>query len=329
LEKRIKARFTDQILNEAMLAFGIRADQVQLLDGFESFIYEFSRGEKSYILRIGHSLRRSENLIRGEMDWINYLHRGGAGVSQPTPAENGELVTAIADGSGDYFLATAFEKAHGRPPGKDDMGAGFYECYGHLMGKLHALTKAYLPKDPRWKRMEWNGPELSEIQALPEESESLIIELYRQLKKYLEALPKSEETYGLIHQDAHLGNLFIDEMGQITLFDFDDCCYSWFINDIAIVLFYIALGQKDQAEFTQNFMTHFLDGYRAENPLENQWLKEIPYFLKLREIDLYAVIHRSFDLENLNHPWVSMYMQGRKQRIEGGVPFIDFDFEKL
>lgn len=329
MDKRIKARFNDQMLSEAMLAFGIRTDQIQILDGFESFIYEFSRGEQTYILRIGHSVRRSEKLISGEMDWINYLHRGGAGVSRPIAAVNGEFVTAIEDGCGDYFLATAFEKARGRPPGKDDMSAGFYESYGHLLGKLHALTKSYLPGNPDWKRMEWNGPELSEIQALPEESESSIIESYYQLKKYLEALPKSRETYGLIHQDAHLGNLFVDEIGQITLFDFDDCCYSWFINDIAIVLFYIALGQKDQAEFTQDFMTHFLDGYRSEIPLENHWMKEIPYFLKLREIDLYAVIHRSFDLEDLDDPWVAKYMENRKQRIESGMPFIDFDFEKL
>lgn len=329
MEKRIKARFNDQILSDAMQAFGIRAAQIQVLDGFESFIYEFSRGAQSCILRIGHSVRRSEKLVRGEIDWINYLHQGGAGVSRPVAADNGELVTVIEDGSGDYFLATAFEKARGRPPGKEDMGAGFYESYGHLLGKLHALTKSYLPADPEWKRMEWDGSELSEIQALPEESESLIIDLYRQLKKHLEALPKSGDTYGLIHQDAHLGNLFLDEMGQITLFDFDDCCYSWFINDIAIVLFYITLGQKDQSQFTQDFMAHFLDGYCSETQLESQLLKEMPYFLKLREIDLYAVIHRSFDLENLDHPWVAMYMKDRKQRIENSVPFIDFDFEKL
>jgi hypothetical protein len=51
--------------------------------------------------------------------------------------------------------------------------------------------------------------------------------------------------------------------------------------------------------------------------------------LKLREIDLYAVIHRSFDVDNLDDPWVARYMHNRKQRIEDGVPTIDFDFESL
>ena len=73
MEKRIKERFNDRILHQALQAYSIADDQIQLLDGFESFIYEFNRNSESFILRIGHSLRRSENLIRGEVDWINYL----------------------------------------------------------------------------------------------------------------------------------------------------------------------------------------------------------------------------------------------------------------
>jgi len=101
------------------------------------------------------------------------------------------------------------------------------------------------------------------------------------------------------------------------------------MNDIAIVLFYAALGQEDMPQFTREFMTHFLHGYRQENNLDPKWFKEIPYFLKLREIDLYAVIHRSFDVENIKDPWVAYYMRGRKQRIEEDIPFIDFHFEEL
>ena len=65
----------------------------------------------------------------------------------------------------------------------------------------------------------------------------------------------------------------MDEAGTLTLFDFDDCVYSWFINDIAIVLFYISmdaeeLGFPSAAAFTQEFMTHFLRGYRQAYPLD-------------------------------------------------------------
>jgi Ser/Thr protein kinase RdoA (MazF antagonist) len=325
MEKRIKGRFNDHILRQAMRFFDIEDGHIRLLDGFESFIYEFDRHEASFILRIGHSLRRSENLIRGEVDWTNYLYQGGASVAKAILTIDGELVAPIPDNHGGHFLATAFEKADGKPPGNEQWGASLYERYGRLLGRMHALAKTYVPTDPAWKRPEWDDPEMLAIESWLPNSEFLVLDKYRILKSYLDNLPKSRESYGLIHQDAHAGNLFVDDMGRITLFDFDDCTYSWLINDIAIVLFYIVMGAEDQAAFTKDFMTHFLSGYRAENHLEEKWLIEIPSFLKLREIDLYAVIHRSFDVDDIDHPWVAMFMNNRKERIENDVPFIDFD----
>ena len=123
--------------------------------------------------------------------------------------------------------------------------------------------------------------------------------------------------------------MFVDEHNQITMFDFDDCAYSWFINDIAIVLFYISMWQPGSPEFARDFLTAFFRGYRQENTLDVRWLAEIPHFLKLREIDLYGVIYRDFDVENIDNRWVANYMNGRRERIENGVPFIDFDFSTL
>ena len=326
MENRIKERYNQEILHQIMGAFQISEKDIHLLDGFESFIYEFQQADQSYILRIGHSSRRPENLIRGEVDWINFLHRGGAGVSRAILAESGGLVVPVDDGCGEFFLATAFEKAPGGPPGKDLMGADFYKAYGRLLGCMHKLTKGYQPGNPAWKRPRWDEPIMLEVLGWLPDSETRVAQRYIELKEYLDRLPESSDAYGLIHFDAHMGNMFVDHKGRITLFDFDDCSYSWLVNDIAIVLFYIALGKEDQAALTKEFMTHFMNGYRRENHLEDSWLKEIPYFLKLREIDLYAVIHRSFDVDNIDHPWVAMFMENRKQRIEDGVPFIDFDF---
>ncbi len=56
----------------------------------------------------------------------------------------------------------------------------------------------------------------------------------------------------MIHQDAHTGNLFVDDDYTMTLFDFDDCVYGHFIYDIAMVLFYIAgWGGEDIPGFTR------------------------------------------------------------------------------
>lgn len=329
MEKQIKEKFTDAILQTAMARYNIAADQIQPLGGFESFIYGFERGSKGYILRLSHSSRRSEAMIHGEVDWINYLADGGTPLAGAIRSAEGNLVEPIADGSGGSFLATAFEKAAGKPPWDVGWTPDLFETYGRLLGKMHALTQSYKPSQPVWQRPHWNDEAMQEFHQFLPASEVIVLEKHKALLDYLHTLPRDSVSYGLIHFDAHEGNLFIDPPGRITLFDFDDCAYNWFVADLAIVLFYIVRGKDDEVAFAREFMPHFLRGYSRENRLDPRWLREIPHFLKQREIDLYAVIHRSFDINNLDHPWVAGFMRHRKQRIEHDVPYLDFDFESL
>jgi Ser/Thr protein kinase RdoA (MazF antagonist) len=329
MEKEIRERFHDGILQEAMRRYGIGEGDIHLLDGFESFMYEFRGDGRDYILRLAHSRRRSEALIQGEVDWINYLAAGGAGVARAVLSRQGKLVEAVDDGRGGHFLATAFVKARGDHPRGAVWTPDFFERYGRALGLIHALTKAYEPADPAWRRPEWDDPLMMQVEALLPPSEAVVVARYQELRAHLAALPKDPEGYGLIHQDFHGGNFYVDDEGRITAFDFDDCVYGWFIYDIAMVLFYAALFAEDGRAFTETFMPPFLQGYRQENALDPAWLAEMPHFLKLREIDLYAVIHRSFDLESTQDRFVARYMPGRKERIEGEVPVIDYDFSSL
>jgi len=352
MDQQIIARYDDQILQEAMRRYGIASDRIQPLDAFESFIYEFEREGEGYILRIGHSLRKSEEMIRGEVDWINTLARGGVSVARAVMSERGNLVEAIDDTQGGQFLVTAFVKAKGQKPWEAGWTPERFENYGHLLGSMHALAVDYQPM-PASKRPEWDDPTLQFVEMYLPASEVTAHEKYQAVLEHIHTLPKDRSSYGLIHQDAHQNNFFMDADGTLTLFDFDDCAYSWFINDIAIVLFYISmdaaeLGFPTVTAFTQDFMTHFLRGYRQAYTLDKGWLKEIPHFLKLRELELYAVVHRDFDIRsvehwslegfqrirdfdpnNSGHMWIANFMRDRKTNIEQGLPFIDFDFESL
>lgn len=329
MEQQIRGRFKETILREAMRRYGITDDQIRPLNAFEGFIYEFERQARPFILRIGHSLRRSEALIQGEVDWINYLAGHGVSVARAVPSESGNLVEAVEDGLGGQFLATAFIKAKGRRPWEAGWTPAGYEAYGQLLGSMHALAQSYRPGDPAWKRPEWDSDIFEFVERYLPDSEYVAKTRYRALCNHLRTLPKESTSYGLIHQDAHEGNLLVDETGRLTLFDFDDCLYSWYTNDVAIVLFYIAMDAEDPANFTRQFMAHFLRGYRTKHRLAPHWLQVIPDFLKLRELELYAVIHRDFEVNNIDNAWCARFMRGRRERIEQGVPYIDLDFSSL
>ncbi len=327
MEPRIKDRFNDSILSEACQRYDIAPGHIHLLDGFESFMYEFDRPDGEYILRIGHSFRRTPELIHGEVDWLNYLARGGAGVARAVLSAGGELVELLPDGLGEHFLATAFVKARGGPPKSEIRNAVLFERWGQLIGRMHRLSKDYVPPNLAWRRPEWDDPINNDmIQFLPP-SEASILHCYRELVATLQRLPRDRESYGLIHQDAHAGNFFVDEDGTITLFDFDDCVYGWYIYDIAMVIFYAVMSDFERR--TPEFCVPFFRGYRSENHLDPAWLSEIPHFLKLREIELAAVIHRSFDVHNLTDPWVAWFMDGRMARMARGEPYNPVDFTQF
>jgi amicoumacin kinase len=328
MDQLIKDRYNETILQEAMRRYGITNSQIHSLDAFESFIYEFERGSHAYILRIAHSLRRNESLVLGEVDWINYLAEGGVSVARAILSASGKLVEVIEDQWGGAFLVTAFVKARGQAPW-DLWTPKLYESYGEMIGRIHTLSKSYQPKQIAWKRPDWNDALFEFVERYLPDSESIAKKKYTDICQHVNTLAKDRESYGLTHQDAHGNNLFVDERGQITLFDFDECAYNWFINDIAVALFYIVQDAEDWRAFTEEFMLHFLRGYIQACSLDFAWLKEIPNFLKIREIELYAVMHRDFDVNNIEDEWCARFMHNRKSRIENDVPYIDFGFELL
>jgi amicoumacin kinase len=321
LEQRIRERYHAGILEEAMQRYGIEAERIRTLDAFESYIYEYQRDDGNYILRISHSFRRSAKLIAGEVDWINYLADNGIPAARAVTSLSGKLVEAVADGQGEYFLVTAFVRAAGQKAW-DVWSPEIYQPYGRLLGSMHALAQNYQPADVTWKRPEWDDDSMEFVDHYLPESEMLVKQKYRLLCDHLHALPKDPTIYGIIHQDAHPSNFVVDERGKITLFDFDEAAYSWYANDIAIALFYSVMGEPDLVGFTKEFMIRFLSGYRQVYALDNRWLQEIPVFLKMREIELYAVMHRDFDVNNIDDAWCASFMQGRKEQIERDVPFI-------
>lgn len=324
MEERITECFGHHILEEALARFG--GEDAELLDGFESYIYRFSRDGKRFILRIVHSIRRSEELIHGEVDWINYLHRGGVPVARAIESRNGRLVEAVDDGRGDRFLATGFVRAEGSSPFRLGWTPALVERYGELIGRMHALSPGYEPGDPAWRRPEWDDPVMLDVERfLPDDDE--VLAAYREVLDRIRRLPRDRECYGLIHQDAHGGNFLVDDEGRITLFDFDDSIYCWYAFDIAMVLFYRVCNTDDPAGTARAFLPAFLRGYRRHAHLEPDWLRWVPDFMTLREIDLYALIHRSFDVGSIEDPWCARYMDGRAERIRERRPFVELDID--
>lgn len=326
MEKHIRLRWDNEKLEIIANRFGIVPDQLTILDGFASFVYEYQMQGKGYILRVGHSSRRSMELYQGEVDWLNYLARNGARVAQAIESTTGNLVESLADDHGEYFLAVAFRKAPGDHLPHNEWTTSFVEHYGETIGQIHHLSKRYMPSNPAWRRFDWDDPLNIEMTQWQHVLEPKLMTTLEQIMQRLTQLPH-DASYHIIHQDAHGGNFYVDEDRCVTLFDFDDCAYGHEIYDIAMCVFYGPV--REDLNRAVQFATDFLTGYARENNLDPIWLNHLPDFIKLREIDLFAMIERDVNWRGGEDPWAERYMQGRYERLINDVPFIDFDFTSL
>ncbi len=327
MEPAIREQFNPAILDQAVARYGLEPGSAEALDGFESFIFKVQQQGAPRILRLSHSLRRTDQHIAGEADFINYLGRNGLRVPCVVPSLSGRLTETIAATNG-CFIAALFEFAPGAPIHKDDWQPPFFEKMGHYLGALHRLSKAYAPAQrSRFSIFDDSPPMLDNFIPV---GDAIIHRRAGDLIATLRKLPADESCFGLIHVDFHRGNFFVDG-GEIILFDFDDCQYSWYAHDIAMALFYAIphdCSKPEDIAFGHTFLRRFLAGYRAETAIDDAWMARIPLFLKLRELELYAAIHRSMDLNNLD-PWCASFMAGRRRKLEADVPYFDLDMRQL
>ncbi|MCD5324346.1 MULTISPECIES: phosphotransferase enzyme family protein [Pontibacillus] len=333
MEQWIDALFSESLLEEAANRFGTTSAEAEKRGDFENYIYEVHKKGKPYILRLTHSSHRSGEDIQAELEWVNFLHKNGANVSVAYPSIHGELVEEIGV-EGSSFSICLFDKAPGTLVKMDDerFGPELFQSWGQAVGHMHKVTKGY--KAGNHKRDRWDEDDLLTFSKyLDQNKDKAIIAEGEKVVRELQSFPETEESFGLIHSDIHPGNFFYHE-GDIHIFDFDDSTYHFYVSDIAIPVYYpIWWKHREDAlsvrsAYGEEVLYDFLVGYLKENRLDLDWIKKIPSFLKLRDIELYTVFQKKWEPENRNEKEQQL-VDGIRDRIVRDEPLIELDYEKI
>lgn len=327
MDPQIKKLFRDEIAAEGAARFGVRPENLSLIGGFQNFIYSYTREGCKYILRFTPSTLRTPEGLEAELEWIRYLAENGMSVSEPIPSVHGIDVERVP-GETIIFYATSFNHAPGRKIGYPEClgNPRLYEQCGRLTGRLHELAKRYKPLARRhsWERNEYL---VRARNYIPAEDEPVLCAL-DELNALLAGLPATPDNFGLIHGDINVGNFTIDDTSTITLFDFDECQYSWYIEDIAIQLYYMlyVFGEDSKSERKVQydlFIEHFERGYaEGGRRLPDSWKEQLPLFLRLREIIVYVGMNRSWDLRQQDD-WTRDFLRDSRMRMTNGLSLID------
>ena len=253
----------DFIIHELLTRYGPLSNY-KILGEFENYIIECLTETESFIIRLVHSSHRLTNLITAELDWMLYLSKNAKSFSIPKlRLSNAGKEIEVIQLENSYFTVVGFEKAKGNHITKEIWDKNLFERWGQSVGELHKLTKRYKGNN-EFKRPDWN--ELTSFEdindILPENQKKIKLKYFDMINSFSK-LPKNVDSYGLIHNDFHIWNFFINN-GSIILFDFDDCCYDWFISDVAVILFHAVQYSTNNLEidsFAKDFLHYFFKGY--------------------------------------------------------------------
>lgn len=317
---------------------GYEIKPVKAHDGGRNVVYTCEKeGTDAKILRIGFLNDRSREDFLGELEYVRYLFEHGGSVSNVVSSRKGNLLEEITHNHHTFFVCL-FEKARGKMLVENHyqyregvpISEYYYNC-GKVLGELHQLSKGYVPVHPRYSFFDKYNAEY--IDKLIPSSLSLLKEKLLGLLKTLEGLDRNHESFGMIHFDYNDGNYSIDfDTGQITVYDFDNSCFGWYMFDLASIwgngLGWIQFepDADKRKKFIEDYFETVLAGYRSETRLDHSMLNILPLLI---QANLMEGILDAFEVMRINgeEPECDEELSYRIKCLEDDIPYMGFFHE--
>jgi Ser/Thr protein kinase RdoA (MazF antagonist) len=331
-----------EILDTASRLFGVKKDALKLFAGSEgcaNLVYEYQQDGQFRILRISFRPDRTAEQIQAELHFVDYLAEHGVRVSSPMPSQNGRLLETIQVRGMPLHIASFVRGKGTRVPDNDYRYREeapieeYFQNWGRVLGQMHALTKNYRPVNEREKRPTWFEINKSRLVIETHVSERfpVVCDRIRSLLKEIQSLPQDRYSYGLIHGDFNDGNFIVDYTnGDMTVFDFDDCGYFWFIYELASaweagvgrIMFG---GLEERKTFMDRYMEQIMEGYACENELSIEWMARLPMFVQLIQVEELLYYIQYIDDPNEK---MQKRLSYKIKCIEGNLPYMGF-FDRI
>ncbi|MBP9996254.1 MAG: phosphotransferase [Lachnospiraceae bacterium] len=287
IDERIE-KIKDTIKNNVKEWFGDDISDAKVHYSTKSFVYDFS---DDYIIKVDE-ISKDESQFVALLEYLVELKKNCSEICVPVRTLSGKVYEKVE--LEDRVLAvTKFEKAKGKLLRGNMLNAGHAYVAGDVLGKIHEYS-IQLNKDDRTIIRPSFEDEIKSIEAILDEDfvmqyyDEKAINQIRALLENVKGIEKTQKNFGLIHNDFTFYNYFVED-NKISVFDFGDCGYGYFMYDIAI-LFLSWISKPDaNAMLDVNgnlelLMPAFREAYEKHvSVAENDW-DNLKIFMQLRQI---------------------------------------------
>lgn len=260
--------------------------------------------DEPMVLRVHRPGYHSLEAIRSELDWMAAL-RNDTEVTTPAliPAADGSDVVA-AEVGGNVLHVDAVTFIEGCTAEENPDAVGFDEL-GRLSAHMHDHVERWRAPD-YFTRFRWDveatlGPAARwgnwrEAPGLTADGSAVVERAAAEAARILAEFGQGPDRFGLIHADMRMANLMVADARSngsgLTVIDFDDCGWSWYLADLGAVVSFI----EDTPE-AERMIVDWLRGYRQVRTIPAGHLGMIPTFVMVRRLMLTAWVASHADAD--------------------------------
>jgi Ser/Thr protein kinase RdoA (MazF antagonist) len=272
---------------------------LRLLSLSENATYLVDDGDP-IVLRVRRPGYHSRAAIRSEQAWMMALN-AETRVSTPhliRSRQGVDVVSARVDGMSLDVDAVTFIPGC---TGEDNPEAVGFDELGRLTAVMHEHSRSW-QRPEGFTRFRWDldailGPEARWgnwrlAPGLGREERECIQRASDEIVYKLTEFGCAADRFGLVHADLRLANLMVGPAGELTVIDFDDSGWTWYLADLGAAVSFI-----EDTPIAERIVADWLTGYFEVGSIPVEHLALIPSFVMMRRIMLTAWIASHYDAD--------------------------------
>ncbi len=324
-QRAIKEAATLELAQRAAALWGATGEEPEPVPSVQNFVYAIERTDGPAILRLTHESHRSAVEVAAEISWQLDLKRRGLPVPAVFPSRRDELIEVIDSDHG-LFIITCFERLAGvePDPSKPERWSDqMFEQLGAIMARLHQASYEAAWNPANLPRRGWREESVAQnFHFYVPVGEKSVHEAFDRVLGKLDALPRSRDSFGLIHADLNHSNFFLTPVG-LNIFDFDDSCYCWFAYDLLVPIFHFPVAEQEVMNArAQQTLRSLIRGYESVRRFNPAWLELLPLLFQWRDLLTYGLFHEQLEIEELPEKMRRTFLAMRA-RIESDRPIAE------
>lgn len=320
---------------EETYGFGkVSLNKLDAHNGCQNIVFHmYSSAVEGYV-RVTTRPDRSMADLLAEVNFIRHLDSNGVSVATPYTSKDRKTV-CIVEHMGNLFCYVIFQVATGEQLSHRGykyikgvpLSKHHYNC-GRILGQIHKASETYLPTDGHKRHNILDHLKVLIETYLPNKM-TVVREKFSILINQLAEMKKDDMSYGLVHGDFNDGNYNIDyNSGNITLFDFDDAGYCWYMYEIACAwaasIGWVMREQnlEKRKVLMDEIFAAIVEGYRSIRSLDDAYIKQLPLYLKLHEMEWFLDKLRYMTMTESAIDFGDEYLQELIHCIENDIPYL-------